>query len=45
MGVISMIVSVVASFVGNAVGNRFILKGKDTAQAKINALMFAKEAE
>ena len=40
-----MAVSVVASFVGNAIGNQFILKGKDAAQNKINALMFAKDAE
>ncbi len=45
MGVIAMIVSIIASFAGNAIGNHFILKGKDAAQNEINALVFAPEAE
>jgi Na+/panthothenate symporter len=39
MGTIAMIVSVVASFAGNAIGNKLIYKGKNEVQDKINEMV------
>jgi len=39
MGTIAMFVSVIASFAGNAVGNKLVYKGENEAQDKINSLV------